>query len=296
MIEMLIRLDAKFCFAYPGGASMPLHQALRKHRDRIRTILPRHEQGGTFAAQGIARTTGRPGICMATSGPGATNLVTGIADAKLDSVPLIAITGQVPQHFIGKDAFQETPMVEVCRAITKHTYMITDVHDVARIVREAFHIATTGRPGPVLIDFPKDVQTAELQRDEVDFNPPFKLPGYQPQTRRAREEQIAQVIAAIRRSRRPVIYVGGGCIISGGRVQNTVLAPNVRINSYADVRESVLMENVTVGRHCRVRRAIIDKDVSLPEGTQVGYDLEADARRFTVTPSGLVVIPKGTTL
>ncbi len=214
MIEMLIRLDAKFCFAYPGGASMPLHQALRKHRDRIRTILPRHEQGGTFAAQGIARTTGRPGICMATSGPGATNLVTGIADAKLDSVPLIAITGQVPQHFIGKDAFQETPMVEVCRAITKHTYMITDVHDVARIVREAFHIATTGRPGPVLIDFPKDVQTAELQRDEVDFNPPFKLPGYQPQTRRAREEQIAQVIAAIRRSRRPVIYVGGGCIIS----------------------------------------------------------------------------------
>jgi len=214
MIEMLIRQGAEFCFAYPGGASMPLHQALRKSRDRIRTILPRHEQGGSFAAQGIARTTGRAGVCMATSGPGATNLVTGIADAKLDSVPLISITGQVPQHFIGKDAFQETPMVEVCRGITKHSYMITDIHDVARIVKEAFHIATTGRPGPVLIDFPKDVQIAELKLEEVDFDPPFKLPGYQPQIRKALPEQVAQVIAAIKRSKKPVFYVGGGCILS----------------------------------------------------------------------------------
>lgn len=214
MIEMLIRLDAEFCFAYPGGASMPLHQALRKNRDRIRTILPRHEQGGSFAAQGVARTTGRAGVCMATSGPGATNLVTGIADAKLDSVPLISITGQVPQNFIGKDAFQETPMVEVCRGITKHSYMITDIHDVARIVKEAFHIATTGRPGPVLIDFPKDVQLAELNREDVDFDPPFKLPGYQPQIRKALPEQVAQVIAAIKRSKKPVFYVGGGCILS----------------------------------------------------------------------------------
>lgn len=214
MIEMLIRLEADICFAYPGGASMPLHQALRKYRDRIRTILPRHEQGGSFAAQGVARTTGRAGVCMATSGPGATNLVTGIADAKLDSVPLISITGQVPQHFIGKDAFQETPMVEVCRGITKHSYMITDIHDVARIVKEAFYIATTGRPGPVLIDFPKDVQLAELPKDEVDFDPPFKLPGYRPEVRKALPEQVAQVIAAIRRSKKPVFYVGGGCILS----------------------------------------------------------------------------------
>lgn len=214
MIEMLIRLNAEFCFAYPGGASMPLHQALRKYRDRIRTILPRHEQGGSFAAQGVARTTGRAGVCMATSGPGATNLVTGIADAKLDSVPLISITGQVPQHFIGKDAFQETPMVEVCRGITKHSYMITDIHDVARIVKEAFYIATTGRPGPVLIDFPKDVQTASLTLDEIDFDPPFKLPGYRPEVRKALPEQVAQVIAQIKRSKKPVFYVGGGCILS----------------------------------------------------------------------------------
>lgn len=214
MVEMLIRLDARICFAYPGGASMPLHQALRKYRDRIRTILPRHEQGGSFAAQGIARSTGRAGVCVATSGPGGTNLVTGIADAKLDSVPLISITAQVPQKFIGKDAFQETPMVEVCRGITKHCYMITDIHDVARLVKEAFYIATTGRPGPVLIDFPKDIQQTELLKDEVDFEPPFKLPGYRPEVRKALPEQIAQVIAAIRRSKKPVFYVGGGCILS----------------------------------------------------------------------------------
>ena len=214
LIEMLIRLGADICFAYPGGASMPLHQALRKNRDRIRTILPRHEQGGSFAAQGIARSTGRPGVCMATSGPGATNLVTGIADAKLDSVPIIAITGQVPQKFIGRDAFQETPMMEVCRGITKHSWMITDINDVARVVKEAFYVASTGRPGPVLIDFPKDVQQATLLKDAVDFDPPIKLPGYRPEVRKAAPEQLAQVIAAIRRSRRPVLYVGGGCILS----------------------------------------------------------------------------------
>jgi len=214
LVEMLIRMKAEFVFAYPGGASMPLHQALRAQRDRIRTILPRHEQGGSFAAQGVSRTTGRAGVCMATSGPGATNLVTGIADAKLDSVPMIAITGQVPQKFIGTDAFQETPMVEVCRAITKHHYLITDIKDVARIVKEAFHIATTGRPGPVLIDFPKDVQQATLPLNEVDFDPAFDLPGYKPDVRKAAPEQISQVVAAIKRSKRPMLYVGGGCIIS----------------------------------------------------------------------------------
>lgn len=214
LTEMLIRQGAEHVFAYPGGASMPLHQALRKYRDRIRTILPRHEQGGSFAAQGVARTTGKPGVCMATSGPGATNLITGIADAKLDSVPMIAITGQVPQAAIGTDAFQETPMVDVCRAITKHHYMITDIKDVARIAKEAFYIASTGRPGPVLIDFPKDVQVARLPVEDVDFDPPFDLPGYRPEIRKAAPEQISQVIAAIRRSKRPVLYVGGGCILS----------------------------------------------------------------------------------
>ena len=154
---------------------MPLHQALTRYADQIRTILPRHEQGGGFAAQGYARSTGKPGVCMATSGPGATNLVTAIADAKLDSIPLIAITGQVATPVIGTDAFQETPIVEVCRGITKHHYLVTDVNDITRVVREAFHIATTGRPGPVLIDLPKDVQLTQLH---ADWDVPMNLPGY----------------------------------------------------------------------------------------------------------------------
>ena len=147
LVQSLVNLGVDKIFAYPGGCSMPLHQALTRFGDKLRTILPRHEQGGGFAAQGFARSTGKVGVCMATSGPGATNLVTAIADAKLDSIPLIAITGQVPTGVIGTDAFQETPIVEVCRGITKHHYLVTDVNDVARIVREAYLIATTGRPG-----------------------------------------------------------------------------------------------------------------------------------------------------
>src|SRR5437764_13417283 len=134
---------------------MPMHQALTHYRDKIRTILPRHEQGGVFAAEGYARATGRPGVVMATSGPGALNLVTGLADAKMDSVPLVAITGQVPSHVIGTDAFQETPIVEVSRAITKHHYLVQHAQEIARIIKEAFHLASTGRPGPVLVDLPK---------------------------------------------------------------------------------------------------------------------------------------------
>ncbi len=210
LVEALIRNGAEVVFAYPGGCSMPLHQALLRNEDKIRTILPRHEQGGGFAAQGVSRTTGAPGICIATSGPGATNLVTAIADAKLDSIPMIAITAQVPTPVIGSDAFQETPMVEVCRGITKHHYLVTDVNDLARVVKEAFHIATTGRPGPVLIDIPKDIQLSQCVVDwEVDMN----LPGYrfgvidEPPV-----EQLNQVAAAIKHAKRPLIYAGGGII------------------------------------------------------------------------------------
>jgi acetolactate synthase I/II/III large subunit len=211
VVQSLVNHGVEIIFAYPGGASMPLHQALTRFKDQIRTILPRHEQGGAFAAQGLARTTGKPGVCMATSGPGALNLVTAIADAKMDSVPLIAITGQVGTHVIGTDAFQETPIVEVSRGITKHHYLVTDVNDVARVMREAFHIATTGRPGPVLVDVPKNVQLAQI---EPDYNVPMNLPGYHPEASRAKPEQIRQVAAAIKRAKRPIIYAGGG-VISG---------------------------------------------------------------------------------
>ncbi len=211
VVQSLVNHGVDVIFAYPGGASMPLHQSLTRFKDRIRTILPRHEQGGSFAAQGFARTTGKAGVCMATSGPGALNLVTAIADAKMDSIPLVALTGQVGTAVIGSDAFQETPIVEVCRGITKHHYLVTNVNDVARVMREAFHIATTGRPGPVLVDLPKNVQQAQVA---PNYDEPMNLPGYRVEVRRAQPEQIAQVAAAIKRAARPVIYAGGG-VISG---------------------------------------------------------------------------------
>ncbi len=196
LVRALVANGTDVIFAYPGGCSMPLHQALVRHHDKIRTLLPRHEQGGGFAAQGYARATGRVGVCMATSGPGATNLVTPIADAKLDSIPLIAITGQVKTHVIGSDAFQETPIVEVCRAITKQHYLVTDVRDLPRIMKEAFHIATSGRPGPVLIDVPKDVQEAKTI---PDWDVEMKLPGYDLSQFQPHPEQVQQVAAAILR-------------------------------------------------------------------------------------------------
>ncbi|MFO1065774.1 MAG: biosynthetic-type acetolactate synthase large subunit [Pirellulales bacterium] len=209
LVKSLVDHGVEVIFAYPGGCSMPMHQSLTKYGKNLRTILPRHEQGGAFAAQGYARSTGKPGVVMATSGPGATNLVTAIADAKLDSIPLIAITGQVPTAVIGTDAFQETPIVEVCRGITKHHYLVTEVDDLARVMKEAFHIATTGRPGPVLIDMPKNVQ---LDQCEVEDDVAMNLPGYRSKTPTARPEQIRQIAAAIKHSRRPILYAGGGVI------------------------------------------------------------------------------------
>jgi acetolactate synthase-1/2/3 large subunit len=209
VVQSLVNHGVDTIFAYPGGATIPLHQALTRFRDKIRVILPRHEQGGGFAAQGYARSTGKVGVCMATSGPGATNLVTAIADAKLDSVPLLAITGQVGTPVIGTDAFQETPIVEVCRSVTKHHYLVTDVNDIARVMREGFHVATTGRPGPVLIDVPKDVQNMQTV---PDYDVPMRLPGYPIESPCATAEEIAEVAALVRTAKRPVIYAGGGVI------------------------------------------------------------------------------------
>ena len=211
VVQSLVNQGVEVIFAYPGGCSMPLHQALTRFSDQIRTILPRHEQGGGFAAQGVARTTGKVGVCMATSGPGATNLVTAIADAKLDSIPMVAISAQVPVSAIGSDAFQETPIVEVCRGITKHHYLVTDVNDLARVVKEAFLIASTGRPGPVLIDIPKSVQ---VESCVPDYDVPLDLPGYSFEPREAKPEQIKQIAAAIKLAKRPVIYAGGGIVLA----------------------------------------------------------------------------------
>ena len=215
LVEALIREGVEVVFAYPGGASMPIHQSLTRRTAQLRTILPRHEQGGGFMAQGYARTTGKVGVCMSTSGPGATNFVTCLADAKMDSVPIIAITGQVSTPVIGTDAFQETPIVEVCRAITKHHYLITRTEDIVRVVKEAFHIATTGRPGPIILDVPKDVQ---LKRIVPNWDVAMNLPGYKP-NRVAPPAELVPVLEAIRGAKRPVVYAGGGLTHAGAAAE-----------------------------------------------------------------------------
>jgi len=209
LVECLEREGVEVVFAYPGGCSMPIHQALTKTK-KIRTILPRHEQGGVFAAEGYARVTGKVGVCMATSGPGATNLVTGIADAFMDSVPLVAITGQVPQEMIGRGAFQETDVFGMTLPMVKHSYLVWDVNELPRIVKEAFHIASTGRPGPVLIDIPKNIQNLTTQ---PIFPKTVNLRGYNPE-RKADDVALNELIGMLGEAKAPMIYCGGG-VISG---------------------------------------------------------------------------------
>ena len=211
LVQCLLNHGVEVVFAYPGGASMPIHQALTKVSSRLRTILPRHEQGGGFAAEGYSKSTGKVGVCLATSGPGATNFVTCLADAKMDSVPLLALTGQVGTHVIGTDAFQETPIIETCRAITKHHYLVTRTEDIARVIKEAFYIASSGRPGPVIVDLPKDVQVRSII---PDYDPPMNLPGYRPDYRVSKAD-LLKVLDLIRHAKKPMIYAGGGIISSG---------------------------------------------------------------------------------
>lgn len=196
-------------FGYPGGQALPIYDAL--YDSGIRHILARHEQGVAHAADGYARATGRPGVCLATSGPGATNLVTGLANAYMDSVPMVAITGQVTRAALGKDSFQEADITGITMPITKHNFLVQDPAELAMTVKEAFYIATTGRPGPVLIDIPSDVSLSL-----IDYEPPgeINLPGYKP----APDIDVKQVIKAaeaIADAKRPLIYAGGGVVISG---------------------------------------------------------------------------------
>ncbi len=207
VVKALELAGVEVVFGYPGGASMEIHQSLTRSK-KIRTILPRHEQGEVFAAGGYARATGKAGVCLATSGPGATNLVTGVADAYMDSVPLVAITGQVPRHMIGKTAFQETDVFGLAVPIVKHSYLVMDVADLPRIIQEAFYIATTGRPGPVWIDIPKDVQQSHCV---PVFPSQPALRGYDP-VKKISDATVRQIATLIEKSTRPVIYCGGGII------------------------------------------------------------------------------------
>lgn len=226
LVQALEREGVDTLFAYPGGASMEIHQALTRS-GTLRNILCRHEQGEIFAAEGYAKVTGKVGVCIATSGPGATNLVTGLADALLDSVPLVAITGQVPRWLIGSDAFQETPIVEVTRQITKHNYLVTDVRDIPRVVKEAFYLARTGRPGPVLVDVPKDIQQT---LHVPDWDSPMSITSYMARLPPPpQQEQIDAIIKAIKGSKKPVLYVGGGCVDSGDEIRELVARTGIPV-------------------------------------------------------------------
>lgn len=225
VVESLIREGVDVIFAYPGGASLEMHQSLAKRKKDIRTILPRHEQGGSFAAEGYARATGRAGVCMATSGPGATNLMTAIADAFMDSTPLVCITGQVFSKFIGKAAFQETDFFGMTLPVVKHSYLVLDPHDLPKVMKEAFKIATTGRPGPVVIDIPKDVQQALITPtwpEEVPYRA-SKLPAH------ASDRDLENVLRLVEEAKRPVIYFGGGVVAANAHKELTEFAERAGI-------------------------------------------------------------------
>ena len=221
LLECLERQGVEVIFGYPGGQVIPIYDAL--YDSRIRNILVRHEQGAAHAADGYARSTGKIGVCLATSGPGATNLVTGIATAYMDSVPLVAITGQVPTSLLGCDSFQEADITGITMPITKHNYLVKDIKDLPRVVKEAFHIAGAGRPGPVLIDIAKDIT---VQTDKANYPENIELRGYKPNYV-GNARQVKEALEAIQSSARPLLYVGGGVVTSGAHTELIKLAEKI---------------------------------------------------------------------
>jgi len=215
LVECLLRQGVEFVFGYPGGAVLPIYDELFGDH-RIRHILVRHEAGAAHAAEGYARSTGKPGVVLVTSGPGATNAITGIADAFMDSIPLVVLTGQVATNLIGTDAFQEADTIGLTRHCTKHNYLVKDPAHLAATIDEAFEIATTGRPGPVVVDIPKNVQVATAPFSEAAAQRPRR---YRPRTT-ASADEIAEAIDLMARAKRPVLYTGGGVINSGPRASD----------------------------------------------------------------------------
>jgi acetolactate synthase I/II/III large subunit len=213
VIEALADQGVKHIFGYPGGAVLPIYDALFDKQERVRHVLVRHEQGAVHAAEGYARSTGKVGCVLVTSGPGATNAVTGLTDALCDSIPLVVITGQVPTHLIGNDAFQECDTVGITRPCTKHNYLVKSIADLPRVLHEAFHIAASGRPGPVVVDIPKDIQFAKGVYSKPKE---FAHQGYRPKLK-GDVNKIKEAIELMTRAKRPLFYTGGGIINSGPR-------------------------------------------------------------------------------
>ena len=224
MLECLKKEGVDTIFGYPGGTVINIYDELFSFKE-IRHILPRHEQAGTHAADGYARATGRVGVCLATSGPGATNTVTGIATAYMDSIPMVIITGQVPTPLIGNDAFQEVDIIGITRPCTKHSFLVRDVKDLAMIMKKAFYIARSGRPGPVLVDLPKDVQMAQT---EFSYPETVEIRSYKPNLE-GHPRQVEKAVAMMLDAHRPVMYVGGGTVLGNASDELTALARKLAI-------------------------------------------------------------------
>ncbi|MFW6264839.1 MAG: biosynthetic-type acetolactate synthase large subunit [Bacillota bacterium] len=222
-VESLYREKVEVIFAYPGAKVITIYDEL--YKANFNHILPHHEQGGIHAADGYARATGKVGVCMTTSGPGATNLVTGLANAYMDSVPVVAFTGQVPRHLIGTDSFQEADIKGISTPITKHNYLVEDIKDLTRIIKEAFYIAKTGRPGPVLVDIPADILSEEI---EFEYPDDISFKAYKPNID-IETAELEEAANLINKASKPVIYAGGGCIISGANKEVTDLAKKASI-------------------------------------------------------------------
>jgi acetolactate synthase-1/2/3 large subunit len=291
MCEALIREEVEVIFGIPGGAIMPFYHALAGCSNRLRHVLCRHEQGAGHAAEGYARSTGRVGVCVATSGPGATNLVTPLADAWMDSTPLVAITGQVPRALLGKDAFQEVDITGITVPITKHNYLVTHADDLPYVFREAFHLAASGRPGPVLIDVTKDVQQARLT---PNWDVELHLPGYRP-TYTGNVRQIRTAAALLRDAERPLIMAGNGVIQSDATEELLAVAERTGIPVITTLHgmgafpETHPLSLGMPGMHgwVHVNRALQECDVLLNVGGR--FDDRVTGKASTFAPRATVI-------
>jgi acetolactate synthase-1/2/3 large subunit len=291
MCEALIREGVEVMFGIPGGAIMPFYFAMWEYRDQLRHVLCRHEQGAGHAAEGYARASGKLGVCIGTSGPGVTNLVTPIADAMMDSTPLLAICGQVGSHVLGKDAFQETDITGITMPITKHNYLVKDANELSYVFKEAIHIATTGRPGPVLIDITKDAMQKVIVPDwDVKLN----LPGYKP-TYQGNRKQIREALRLLVNAKKPLIIAGNGVIMSGATNELRQFAERLRVpvlttlHGIGSLPESHPLNIGMPGMHGWVHgnRAIQECDVLFNIGGR--FDDRVTGKASTFAPNAKVI-------
>ncbi len=289
LIECLKREGVEVMFGYPGGQVLPIFDKL--YDSDIKFILTRHEQGAVHAADGYARATGKTGVCLATSGPGATNLITGIANAHMDSIPLVAITGQVKSFLIGNDAFQEADVTGITRPITKHNYLVKDVRDLARIVREAFYIASTGRPGPVVVDIPSDIQMQDIP---FVWPETVELRSYKP-TYFGHPGQIKKASQLISQAKKPLIYAGGGIISSGAHVMLRKLAEKIKapvtwtLMGIGGFPASHKLSLGMLGMHgtAYANHAVMDADLIIAVGAR--FDDRVTGRTDTFAPHAKII-------